>query len=252
MICVIDSGCGGANIIKECLKYYKQDFIYFVDNKNCPYGDKSKQEIISIITSNINYVINKYKPDLIILGCNTASAIIDYNFLLKFKTPILKTIPPIDEAVRNGKESIIFATKNTLKYSKFIKYYKLNYSKIKVVHVKNLAKHIDEFLAEENLNYLKLLKKAFIFNKKLKNKYKFTENMVLGCTHFKYLEKDLKNIFNNNLKFFYCENNVAKTSKFFVKKNKNDCQVKIELSKPDYNLNRYLKNVIYNITSEED
>ena len=78
MIGVIDSGSGGVNVIKECLKYFKQDFVYLVDNLNCPYGNKPIEKLKKIVLGNINYLIKNYDIDFIILGCNTASSVLDY------------------------------------------------------------------------------------------------------------------------------------------------------------------------------
>ena len=53
MIGIIDSGSGGINVIKECQKYYNEDFVYLVDNKNCPYGNKPHEEVRDIVLNNI-------------------------------------------------------------------------------------------------------------------------------------------------------------------------------------------------------
>ena len=95
MIAILDSGAGGANVIKACKKLYNQDFVYFVDNKNCPYGNKNAVVLKQIIFENLKYLTDNYDLDFIILGCNTASSLMDAEDLLKFKVPIIKTYPDI-------------------------------------------------------------------------------------------------------------------------------------------------------------
>ena len=43
---IFDSGIGGVSILNELFKELKNEkFIYLADNKNCPYGNKSKKEV---------------------------------------------------------------------------------------------------------------------------------------------------------------------------------------------------------------
>ena len=136
MIGIIDSGSGGANVINECKKLYNEDFVYLLDNKNCPYGNKPKEQIISIILNNINYLLSNFDLDFIIIACNTASAIINYKHLQDIKIPILKTTPDMQSLCNVKGKKILFATKNTIKNSNLVRYYLLNYKSIKTLKIK--------------------------------------------------------------------------------------------------------------------
>ncbi|MBE7082959.1 MAG: hypothetical protein E7378_04765 [Clostridiales bacterium] len=235
MIGIIDSGSGGINVITECTKYYNEDFVYLVDNKNCPYGNKPKKIVKQIVIDNINFLIKTYDVDFIILACNTASGILDHNKMLEYKTPILKTKPNFDN-INSKQKYLLFATKNTIKNSPYVKYYLANYKNIKTLHIKNLPKQIDENLANNNKKnqkkLIKMLKNAF-FNK---NKFKSIKILSLGCTHFKHIQNELFDIFNKKVKILNCENNVAKLSKFLVRKNKNKSSIKVIMTKDDQKL----------------
>lgn len=237
MIAVIDSGSGGANVILECLKYYNYDFIYLVDNKNCPYGDKPIEDVKKIIISNINFLLKKFDIDFIILGCNTASSIIGYEELERIKCPILKTKPDLPSLVKQNGKKLLFATKNTIDNSNYVKYFLLNYNDIKTLYIKSLPKYIDNYLSNVNKeNYEKLekiLKKGLFFHKKTKKYLKNTTNIALGCTHFKHIEKEITNCFDKKINYFYCEKNVAKISNFLIKKKKQDFSIKVILTKKD-------------------
>lgn len=248
VIGVIDSGLGGLNVIAECLKLYNEDFIYLIDNKNCPYGNKKVEDIKEIIISNINSLINMYDLDFIILACNTASAILNADDLLKFNIPILKTFPNVKDLCKS-KNGLLFATKNTIENSKLVKYYKLNYPKIKFMHIKNLAKEIDENINKNNEKIQKILKKEIINKNKLKNKYAKVSCIALGCTHFKYIKNILNNLFNNKIIILECEKEVALNSKYLIKGNKNNLSVKVVLTKQDdefkYVVEKFVDNLIY-------
>ena len=45
-IAVLDSGVGGISVLRELIKIMpNEDYIYYGDSKNVPYGTKSKEEV---------------------------------------------------------------------------------------------------------------------------------------------------------------------------------------------------------------
>lgn len=287
MIGIIDSGTGGLNVVLECTKYYNEDFVYLLDNKNCPYGNKSIKVLKQILIDNINYLIKNYDIDLIIIACNTISTLIDYSLMLEYKTPILKTVPKIQNIKNNGKNILVFATKNTIKNSKELKLIKFNYKDIKTLQIYGLPKLIDQFLSDKssknrykikrllnyyflknphfkinsNLDELMFIKKSqnkIIKNKQKQNmakglqaktffslhknqiakKYNSVEYISLGCTHFKHIKNHIKNTFNGNINFFECETEVAKNSKWLIRKSKKLSTLNLILTKKDQELEK--------------
>lgn len=74
---IFDSGIGGLTILKELLKFKPNNhYIYYGDNINLPYGDKTKEELTKILDKIMNYFIN-LKVDLIIIACVTMSSIVN-------------------------------------------------------------------------------------------------------------------------------------------------------------------------------
>jgi len=67
-IAVFDSGLGSLSIIKEIQKNMKADIVYFADQKNYPYGNKSQAQIASIIKKTINLLEKKFTPDIIVVA----------------------------------------------------------------------------------------------------------------------------------------------------------------------------------------
>lgn len=245
MIGIIDSGSGGVNVINECKKFYNEDFVYLVDNKNCPYGNKPKKEIISIILKNLNYLLKNFDLDFIIIACNTASSILSYKNLESIKIPVLKTTPNMEGLSKINGKKILFATKNTIKNSNLVKYYLLNYKSIKTMYIKNLPKYIDEKITtktqKNNKKIENLLKKSLFFNKNVKKQCK---TMALGCTHFKHITQEIKQAFNNDIIFFECEKKVAQLSKYFVRKQKQISSINIILTLPDDKLKKSIQIMI--------
>ena len=78
-IAVFDSGFGSLSIIKPIQKAVKSDIVYFADQKNFPYGKKSKYQLTKIISKTINMLEEKFEPDLIVIGSNTPSLLVQIN-----------------------------------------------------------------------------------------------------------------------------------------------------------------------------
>ena len=76
IIVVFDSGLGSLSIIRPIQKISKSRIIYFADQKNFPYGAKSKPELKKIITKTLSFLNNHFKPDFFIIASNTPSLIL--------------------------------------------------------------------------------------------------------------------------------------------------------------------------------
>jgi len=94
-IAVFDSGFGSLSIIKPIQQAVKSDIVYFADQKNFPYGKKSKSKLTKIITKTVKMLEEKFEPDLIVIGSNTSSLLVEIN-----KKNIVKVLPPIKKAAK--------------------------------------------------------------------------------------------------------------------------------------------------------
>ena len=71
---VFDSGIGGVTVLKEILKILpNENYIYYSDSKNNPYGDKSDKEVLEICDDIVQKLLNQ-DCKAIVIACNTASA----------------------------------------------------------------------------------------------------------------------------------------------------------------------------------
>lgn len=75
MIGVFDSGIGGLTILDALRKKLPDTgFLYFGDHQNAPYGTKSGQQIHELTRKSVQYCFDE-GCELVILACNTASAV---------------------------------------------------------------------------------------------------------------------------------------------------------------------------------
>ena len=70
---VFDSGIGGITVLKEIIKILpNEDYLYYCDSKNNPYGEKSDIELLEITNNIVNFFIKK-DVKIIVVACNTAT-----------------------------------------------------------------------------------------------------------------------------------------------------------------------------------
>ncbi|HIT62416.1 MAG TPA: aspartate/glutamate racemase family protein [Candidatus Caccovivens faecavium] len=206
-VLLIDSGSGGVNILKECVKVCPySNYLLYCDHENLPYGEKSKAELIEITESNLQKIHSFFKFDIVIFACNTLTATVIDEMREKYKNiTFIGTVPAIKPALNEFKEKdiLLIATKTTIKNNKLIGKYRN--SEIKFKALSRLAPLIDEHLDELDLIYPYL-------KRQLSGDFKA---LVLGCTHYKAVEKIIKEI-KPNVKIFDSANGVARQLLHFI------------------------------------
>ena len=99
---VFDSGIGGLTVLKNIYKHYpNNEYIYFGDTLNLPYGNKTKEELNNLSSLDIEFLLSK-KVDMIIIACGTISSnCIDY-LKNKYNIPIYDIISPTINYLNNS------------------------------------------------------------------------------------------------------------------------------------------------------
>ena len=153
-IIVFDSGFGSLSVIKPIQHTIKSDLINYADQKNFPYGRKSKSQLTKIITNRIKFLEEKFKPDLIVVGSNTPSLLVKIN-----KKNVVKVLPPIKMAAKisvTGNIAILttLAAVKSKKLSEFIKKNRLpKRINIKKINASRLIQLVEsaKFIDNQNL-----------------------------------------------------------------------------------------------------
>ena len=195
MIGVLDSGIGGVSVLREIVKLIpKGHFIYYSDSFNNPYGDKSKDEVYSIVKDIVDYFLDMGCV-AIVLACNTASAICVKRLREEYPNTLFIAIEPAYKMVHDynpeGK-TLVMATKGTLNSEKFLAlYHKYDNNNTILLSCSGLADLIEKGNMEEVDKYLK----------NNLSEYKGVNNVVLGCTHYPLIKNNIKKILGD-VKFF--------------------------------------------------
>ena len=113
---VFDSGVGGLSILNELLKELPyEDFYYYGDSLNNPYGEKSDEELLKITSNIVEKLINK-NCKLIVIACNTATTRCMKKLREIYSNVIfVGTVPAIKVACdKRFKNTLVMATPATI------------------------------------------------------------------------------------------------------------------------------------------
>lgn len=191
---MFDSGIGGLTVLKELRKLLpNENYIYYADSKNNPYGEKSDSELMNIVTDIVDFLISK-DVKIIVIACNTATTRCINRLRKMYPNMIfVGTEPAIKVACdKNFKNTLVMATPGTIKSERTHELVKLNKrsdQKITLLPCKGLADAIESGNKDRVNKVLhKLLDKYTNQN---------IDSIVLGCTHYPHAKKNIKEIFPN-------------------------------------------------------
>jgi glutamate racemase len=118
----LDSGVGGLSVMREAIKIMpNENYIYFGDSKNAPYGVKPTKEIRDLTFNVVEFLMEKGIKGLVV-ACNTAtSAAVSELRRVYPDMPLVGIEPAIKPAVELNKSGkiLIMATPMTIKQQKF-------------------------------------------------------------------------------------------------------------------------------------
>ena len=186
---IFDSGIGGVTVVKEILKILpNENYIYYSDSKNNPYGDKSDDQINELCENIVNLFIEQ-KCKAIVIACNTASAK-SVQYLRKKHTNIpFIAIEPAYKMVYDyayNEPTLVMATKGTIESEKFnLLYHAYDNHKTILLPCVGLADIIEEGNEDKIKTYLEIHLESY------KGKI---ENVVLGCTHYPLIQKKIQEV----------------------------------------------------------
>jgi len=184
---IFDSGVGGLTVLREVMKALPQeDTIYLGDTARVPYGTKSPETVVRFARQITSFLVNR-DIKLLVVACNTASAVSLDELKAEFPIPIVGVIEPgalrAASVTTSGRVGVI-GTAGTIRSSAYTKAIKRINPDIEVI-----TAECPMFvpLAEEGWvdNEVARLT-ASIYLKGLRDKG--VDTLVLGCTHYPLLK----------------------------------------------------------------
>ncbi len=223
MIGVFDSGFGGLTVLKEFLNQLPQyNYVYLGDNARAPYGNKGEEAIYNYTREAANFLF-KEGCELIIIACNTASAKalrkIQQEFLqanypdkrvLGVIIPVVETASELNDVKHIG----LIGTRATIESKTYEK--ELNSVRKNIMIYSQACPLLVPLIEEgwaKKADTKKILKK---YLRPLKEKK--IDVLILGCTHYPVLAKEIKQIMGKRVKILDAPRIVAEKLADYLKR----------------------------------
>lgn len=226
---VFDSGVGGLTVLKELVKYMpNEDFYYFGDTKNVPYGVKTSEEIGKLSVEAYKK-LKELGIKLLVIACNTATV----HGLDAIKEvadiPVIGVIKPGVMAAEKQQcgDIIVLATEATISSEVIQNSLKENIPGVKVQGIKAP----DMVMAVEEGNSNNDIGRKIVYSYLDKGKFD-PDGVMLSCTHFPALEHFVRDYYEEK-GIDICIINPAETaSKIAREKLEEMGKLKDEVEKP--------------------
>lgn len=215
---VFDSGLGGLTVVKEIRKVLPHEsIIYLGDTARVPYGTRSKEVVEKFSLEDAIFLITK-KVKCIVIACNTSSALGAAQVRKISPVPVFDAISPTAKKVASLslRKTGVIGTRGTVGSHAYRDAIKKLDSKNSVVETACplLVPAIEEGeTAGELINLL--IKKYLTPLKKAK-----LDCLVLGCTHYPIIKKEIKGFMGNEVKLIDPAEEITASLASFLEKNK--------------------------------
>ena len=122
-IAVFDSGVGGISVLRQLRKTMPgENFLYFGDSANAPYGSRTTEEVRSLTLAAVKKLTTEYPVKALVVACNTATAAAIDTLREKYPDEIIVGIEPAVKLAADrhtGGRIGVMATEVTLREEKF-------------------------------------------------------------------------------------------------------------------------------------
>lgn len=203
---IFDSGVGGLTVLDTLrTKLPHENLIYIGDNKNCPYGDKTKEQLLEYTVEICDYFAS-LNVKMIVLACNTTSA----NVLVELQDryPTIPIVGVISSTVHyllstEKKRVLIIATNATIQshkyrnliheYDKEVEVYELATPKfVPLIESGDYKNGIHDVISDYVLQYQDKI-----------------DAIILGCTHYPIVKDQIHEVLGENIDYISSSESIS-------------------------------------------
>lgn len=188
---VFDSGIGGKSVVNAIKKELPSlEIIYSNDPQNLPYGNKTPEELLKLVIPKLKKLEDE-GCQAIVVACNTVSTTIIKEVRENIKVPVVAVEPMIKPAseLTRTKTIAVCATPTTLNSRRYQEL------------LENYAKHLS-VLEPDCSDWVYLIESKSTDHTSIKERItevceQGADVIVLGCTHYHWIEEEIKEIADN-------------------------------------------------------
>ena len=190
---VFDSGLGGVSVLRACADLLPQeDFLYFGDSANAPYGERSLEEVRALSMAAADRLL-KQGVKALVVACNTATSVAIRELREEYEKndiPVIGIEPALKPAVLAKEHSkvVVMATPMTLSQTKFNSMLHVYEDEANIIKMPcpGLVEYIEGGMLEGPV-LDEYLEKQFEPYEKSE-----IDAVVLGCTHYPLVKNEIQ------------------------------------------------------------
>lgn len=186
---VMDSGLGGLSVL-HCLQAFlpMENFIFWADNANAPYGDKPSEQIRAAIYALTDQMMQE-NPKAIVVACNTATSVAIGELRESLPIPVISMEPAIKPALLQTNETVLMLATEATCYQE--RYLHLKESldgghRVLDVPCADWAHYIEKNITVPDA-FDSLIENTLFQYAQMK-----VDGIVLGCTHYPLIEDKIR------------------------------------------------------------
>lgn len=208
-IAVFDSGVGGLTVVKELLKQLPQEaIVYFGDTARAPYGPRPKQEIIQF-TEEIVHDLQRYHPKLVVIACNTATAVALDRVKKELSIPIVGVIEPGARAALKATKTgyiAVIGTEGTIKSKAYEEALLTHASNVRI-----MSQACPAFVPLVEKGEYRSSKAYSVVQEAIGHMRSYPiDCLILGCTHYPFLSDTIAKVMGSDVKLIHSAEETAR------------------------------------------
>lgn len=199
---VFDSGVGGISVLRELVALMpNENFIFYGDSKNAPYGTKTLEEVRKLTLADAEYLRSRNVKALVV-ACNTATSAAIHILREKYQKaiPVIGIEPALKPAVsvKENPRVLVMATPMTLRETKFHNLMQKFQDQAEIISLP--CPGLVEFVERGELSGEAL--EHFLKNLFAPYQERKVDAVVLGCTHYPLVRKTIQKVLGSGVAVF--------------------------------------------------
>jgi glutamate racemase len=192
-IAVLDSGVGGLTVVKEVMRQLpREKILYFGDTARTPYGPRPSEEVLRFTRQIVDY-LTQYQPKMIVIACNTATAVALQDIRSRVDIPVVGVINPgARAAIGRSKTGVIgvIGTEGTIKSGAYETALKRLSPRLEVIG--RACPDFVPFVEDGNFRSDETFR--VVSESLAPLKQGAMDCLILGCTHYPFLSETISEV----------------------------------------------------------
>ena len=201
-IAVFDSGVGGISVLKSLVEVMpNEDFIYYGDSANAPYGTKTLEQVRALTCEHAKELILNQHAKGLVVACNTATSAAVRILREQYPdVPIVGIEPAVKPAMlfMENPRVLVMATPMTIREEKLKK-------------LMDRYRHLGEIIPLPCPGLMNFVERGDLYGDDVRQYleellYSYSHNeidaVVLGCTHYPFVRKMIQEVLGDRVRVF--------------------------------------------------